>query len=131
MIIISKKSKSLSVSDMIEFLELMKTETLPFIAKKFSISVRAAQYHKRKYYGFTEEEIDREKSYLQRQLDEPMEHKQQNYRMQERCDHSRFTLFLRCNCSLILSEKDLDRVIDILLKRKETITHRKRIEVVI
>ena len=126
-----KNTKILSPMDTIEFLTRLKTENLPHIAKHFQITLQAARYQKRKYCAYSDQQIDRaidnleKKFYTYAKTSTP-----RNYEKEEQCNHTFCTLFLKCPfCTLVLGENDLDRAIDILMKKKEALANKKVIEV--
>ena len=126
-----KNTKILSPMDTIEFLTRLKTENLQYIAKHFQITIQAARYQKRKHRAYSDQQIDKaidnleKKFYTYAKIPVP-----RNYEKEEQCDHTFCTLFLKCPfCTLVLGENDLDRAIDILMKKKAELGNKKVIEV--
>lgn len=126
-----KNTKILSPQDTIEFLTRLKTQDLKQIAEHFQITLRAAQYQKRKYNAYSDEQIDRailnleKKFYTYAKSVTP-----RNYEKEEQCEHTFCTLFIKCPfCTLVLGENELDKAIEILLKKKAELGNKKVIEV--
>jgi hypothetical protein len=114
-----KNTKVLSRLDVIEFLTLLKTRNLHYIAEHFAISDRAAQYTKRKYGAYSDELIDEAIRNIERKIHLESVYPKRDYKAQDTCEHHHCTLFLKCSCSLTLGENDLDKAIEILQKKRD------------
>lgn len=126
-----KNTKILSPQDTIEFLNRLKTQKLETIAQHFQITLRAAQYQRRKYCAHSDEQIDRAITNLEKKFytyaKTPIP---RNYEKEDQCEHTFCTLFLKCPfCTLVLGENELDKAIEILLKKKAELGNKKVIEV--
>ena len=126
-----KNTKILSPQDTIEFLNRLKTQKLETIAQHFQITIQAARYQKRKHHAYSDEQIDRAITNLEKKFytyaKTPVP---RNYEKEDLCEHTFCTLFLKCPfCTLVLGENELDRAIEILLKKKAELENKKVIEV--
>lgn len=113
--VLSKTRRTLSKQEIIGILKSRKIEGVEKVARKFGVSSRAIMYHQRKHNAYKPEEIDRAIELLEEPLSE---YPRRRHNLQEQCEHKNFTLFLKCSCTLILSENHLDQVIEILQREK-------------
>lgn len=105
-----------SKKDILEMLQLFreyKTNNR-IISEYFGISLAQVHYQRRKYHAYTDIQID---NMIKQIEDETYNQPWRNYKKQETHDHlGKFTLFFKCSCSMIKSEKDLDEIMPILIK---------------
>lgn len=127
-----KNTKILSLLDIIELLNLLKSEEIPAIAEHFEITVSAVYYQQRKYQAYDDDRIDRKVRDLEKKIvAKDYDYPPRDYQRQEACDHHQCTLFLKCSCTLTLSENDIDQAIEILLRKKEYLKNNKRVDITI
>jgi hypothetical protein len=127
-----KNTKILSLADTIDFLTLLKSHDLPYIAKHYSITIRSAQYTRKKYNAYTDQDIDYSITRIQRQMRLITDYPPRDYDKQAVCEHHKnCKAFLSCSCTLRLSEVDIDTMIDILQKRKAYLLSNKPLEILI
>ncbi len=132
--IATKRKKNQRVFDLVrsvEFLTLLKDHSVEDIANHFSVTVRAVQYTIKKYHAYSDEQIENAISKLRRKLYHDSDYPPRDYEQQDKCEHHDCTVFLKCKCTLTLGEKDLDRVIDILLKKREYLRAHKPREILL
>lgn len=124
-----KNTKILSPLDTIEFLTRLKTQTLEHIAKHFKITIQSARRQKRKYRAYSDEQIDEAIRKIEREIAlEVKKVPQRDYEKEEKCNHNFCTLFIKCPfCTLVLGENELDKAIDILLKKKEALGYKNKV----
>lgn len=114
-----KNSKILSIDDLIKLLNLLKTSTPEKIAEHFNITPRAVQYTRKKYNAYSDKEIDDAVRMINVRRGQNCDYPPRDYDLQESCEHHDCTVFLKCKCTLTLGENELDRVIEILLAKRE------------
>lgn len=125
-----KNTKVLSPLGVIEFLKLLKTEEIPAIAEHFEMSVSAVYRQQRKLQAYDDDRIDRKIDELERRMaNKNYDYPPRDYKKQEECDHLPCTLMIACTCTLRISENEIDRAIEILIRKKEYLQSHKPIEI--
>lgn len=124
-----KNTKILSPLDTIEFLTRLKSQSLSHIVKHFKISLRAGHYQVKKHKAYSDEQIDEAVRKIEREIAlEVKRVPQRDYEKEEQCNHNFCTLFIKCPfCTLVLGENELDRAIDILVKKKEALAFKNKV----
>jgi len=126
-----KNLKFLSPLETIEFLARLRTQELPEIAKHFQISLRGAQYIRKKHSAYSDDDIDNAIRTIERRISTATKYTPvRDYQKEEQCQHTFCTLFLKCPfCTLIVGENELDKAIAILIKKKAEMVGKNVIEV--
>ncbi len=115
-----KKYKSLTKIQSIEFLELLRDHNLIHARGILGLNTEEGKYYKRKFKANDNYNIEDAIRKLESQLitGTPQNFPYADYGRQSKCEHKDFTIFLKCKCSKVLSENDLDEIIEICTKRK-------------
>lgn len=117
------KVRTLTKLETISFLHRLKSQELPIICEILEITLKQAKKIRKDNNAFSEDKINTAIRNLELQVgfknndDFPS----RDTKRQENCEHKDFKLMFKCTCSKILSENDLDELIEILQKKKESL----------
>lgn len=116
-----QKYKTLTKIQSIEFLELLRDFDIKKACLVLELNVEEGKYYKRKFDAYNNDSIRGAINKLESQLSGSLgNYPHRDYKKQEECEHKDFTIFLKCKCSKVLSENDLDDIIAICQKKKES-----------
>lgn len=117
-----KKYKILTKIQSIEFLELLRDMGMSTTRELLRLTKEEGKYYKRKFHAQNTDSINRAIMGLESQITGlPDYYPFRDYNQQEVCDHLDFTIFLKCKCTKVISEKDIDELIAILIKKKKSL----------
>lgn len=116
------KYKKLTIIQSIEFLATLRDHGIKTACKNLGLTSEEGKYYKRKHEAYSKDKITLAIYVLESQVPgNYREYPFRNYEKQEKCDHKDFKLMLKCTCSKVLSENDLDEIIEICQKKKESL----------
>lgn len=118
-----KKYKTLTKIQSVEFLELLRDYNITYACLILGLNKEEGKYYKRKFDGYDNDRIRGSIAKLESQITGSLgNYPKRDYKKQEECEHKDFTIFLKCKCSKVLSENDLDEIIAICQKKKESMS---------
>lgn len=103
----------------ISFLYRLKQQNIQDIASIFDITIKEVKRIRKHYDAYSEDRINNAIRMLESQVRFSNEdYPYRNYKKQETCEHNDFTVFLKCKCSKVVSENNLDEIIEICQRKK-------------
>lgn len=112
-----KQPSTLTNEESIAFLNMLKTESLENIARYFEISLKSAEYQRRKFKAYDEEGINRAIKKLEKDKDAEDGYYERDFARQEVCLHRlgvESKMMFTCICTLRLSEDQKERIMEII-----------------
>ncbi len=120
----SSKARTLTILETISFLHRLQQQDLRDIAEIFEITIKQAKKIRKEHGAFSEQKTNDAIRNLENRLgykNSDENYPDRNLKKQESCEHKDFTIFFKCKCSKVLSENNLDEIIAICQKRKESL----------
>lgn len=114
-----RQVRVLSTEEVIRMLEFFKVFDVRTTALKMLIPEDVIRYQRRKYRAYNADTINILLSRLRR-FGTLLTDDETNLKRQIKCNHLDAKVFLRCECSLCLGEKNTDQILEILTNIKRS-----------